>query len=162
LPMVAEISSAIILKQPESPGVPPQADATQEVHIPTTSPTRKTNIPPIHSPKQQWLPNNIKQTSPGRSTATAALPPVETPIRDDSATHKTPSTLAPPRNVVMPPAHTVMDECMVGWTNFTVTLQFSGTPLYCRAYYKTLCLKIGKDGIKIFTWCFKEPCGSFL
>jgi hypothetical protein len=37
-------------------------------------------------------------------------------------------------------------------------------PLYCRAdkNYKILCLKIGKDGIKIFTWCFKEPCGSFL
>jgi hypothetical protein len=27
-----------------------------------------------------------------------------------------------------------MGECMVGWTNFTITLQFSGTPLYCRAY----------------------------
>jgi hypothetical protein len=26
------------------------------------------------------------------------------------------------------------DECMVRWTNFTVTLQFSGTPLYYRAY----------------------------
>jgi hypothetical protein len=49
-----------------------------------------------------------------------------------------------------------MGECMVGWTNFTVTLQFLGTLLYCRA------LKIGKDGIKIFTWCFKEPRGSFL
>jgi hypothetical protein len=31
-------------------------------------------------------------------------------------------------------AQTAEDECMVGWTNFTVTLQFLGIPLYCRTY----------------------------